>query len=188
VTDESPGLTLKATLPQEPDPDVAKDGFPIDHALQRRARHVAVGYALLAAYYVAVAPIVLRYVRWDSLNHLIQDIWARGQILAIMLAYITANLLLAACAWRVITMYRWASRAVVAVAAIHTVWMCGSLGLTLWRALAGWTGLSSLPHVSISLLLLGGYAVCFGVLWRVVSAFNAQRQRALDDAEGRVGP
>src|SRR5262245_55198378 len=58
----------EATVP------LAADGFPIDQSLQRRARRAAIGYGLLALYYVCMTPFVLRFIRWGTLRQIADDL------------------------------------------------------------------------------------------------------------------
>jgi hypothetical protein len=173
-------------MSDEPVPQFAKDGFQIDPVLQRRTRRVAVGYALLAAYYLIVMPAVLRYVRWQDLQQLAQDLTARSVILLTITAYVGANLVLSVCAWHVIAMHRLTSWVVAGAAAVFTTWACGSLILSLWKTLAASKGLPDMSQSALALVLLISYSACFVQLWRSISAFNGQRTRALEAAEGRI--
>jgi hypothetical protein len=183
LQDELIAAKLDSQLPAE---SVAADGFPIDFALQKRARRAAIGYGLLALYYVSVVPFVLRFVRWGSLEQWAEDVFARGEVVAKLLAYLVLNLILAACAWRVISMRIATSWTVVGLAAAWTFWACGSLGLGVWRiATAAPQELDALAIVvSISLLL--GYVVSFGVLASATIQFNSRRAEVLARHEGRV--
>ncbi len=175
---------LDSQLPTE---HVAADGFPIDSVLQKRARRAAIGYGLLALYYVAVMPFVLRFMRWGSLGAIAEDVFARFEVLAMLLGYFAGNVFLAACAWHVIAMRRWASWTVAGVSLAFTLWACGNIGSGLVRiAIAPDVSFASL-RTAVSLGLVVGYTSCCAVLWRAVIAFNAARAKRLAEIEGRVG-
>ncbi|MPZ46738.1 MAG: hypothetical protein GEV05_25815 [Betaproteobacteria bacterium] len=158
----------------------AADGFPIDGVLQRRARRAAIGYCVLALYYVAVAPPIFRYVRWESAGYLAHDLAARAGVLLSLLAHVVANLILAAGAWRVMSVSRWMSWMVVWAAAAFLIWMWGSLGLAIWRPLQA-SAVPDLVPTSIVFLLVSVNTICFIVLLRAVRSFNGQRVRALHE-------
>jgi hypothetical protein len=181
----TPPSSVKAADPAAPFA-LAADGFPIDPQLQRRARRASIGYSLLAIYYVAVAPNALRQVRWTGLTPLLQDLASRAEILLPLLAYLGANVLLAAAAWNVIKMTRWGSALVLLAATVFTVWMCGSLGISIGRGLQAGAAVHSLQWAIASLLMLA-YVICLVLLWRPVRTFNARRDDALDAFEGRIG-
>ncbi|MGH8664279.1 MAG: hypothetical protein ACREUX_08420 [Burkholderiales bacterium] len=119
---------------------------------------------MLALYYVAVAPLVLRYVRWESAAYLAHDVVTRAEVLLALLAHIVANLILAAGAWRALSMNRWMSWMVVWAAAGFLRWMCGSLGFSIWRVLQASAAPDPL-QTSIVLLLVLVNSMCFIVLW-----------------------
>ena len=164
----------------------AADGFPIDPLLQQRARHAACGYVALALYYACVSPFVLRYMRWSSLESLLQDLSARSVVLITLLAYIVANTVLAAAAWRIMRMRRSTSWLVVALAGVFTTWTCGSLGWSIWKA---W--LAPLPidevQLAVRLSLLLAYGICFTILWRATNAFNDRRTQAVHKFRSGIG-
>lgn len=165
---------------------VAADGFPIDPMLQKQARLAALGYGGLALYYIAVMPFVLKFVRWGSLQQAAEDLLARAGILAPALAYIAANVILAVCAWRVISMSRGTSRAVVGMSLGFTLWTCGTLTLSLGRTFAESPSRVELLHVFLSIGLLVGYLACAASLFLAVRRFNARRDAALAQLEGRI--
>lgn len=173
---------LDSQLPSEA---VAADGFPIDPVLQKRARRAAIGYGLLALYYVAVLPFLLRYVRWGSLATILEDLFARMDLIVSLLSYVAANVVLAVCAWRVVALSRWASWVVIGLATVFTGWAGANLGLALWRSLATASS-TGFVHIGLNVALLGAYVVCLVMLVRAVSAFNSQRAAALAQFEGRM--
>lgn len=176
----------QALASQVPAEAVAADGFPMDLALQKRARRAAVGYGLLALYYVAVTPVVLRFVRWGSLHTVTEDLFARAEVLASLLAYIAGNAMLGVAAWFVISMGRCTSWGVLGASSAFTLWAVGSLTVGLVRlAIAPGAQFGSLS-TGVSLLLMAGYVACFVTLWRAVAGFNAARALRLKEIEGRI--
>lgn len=163
----------------------AADGFPIDPILQQRARRATIGYSVLALYYLTVMPFVLKFVRWGSFVQVAEDLLERAEILTQLTGYIAANVLLAVCAWHIISMSRWTSLTVAGLSLCFTGWTCGTLGLSVWRMFANQSATVDIIHVAIPVCLFLGYVASSTILLRAVLNFNAQRDTALVQAQGR---
>ena len=157
--------------------EVAADGFPIDPALQKRSRSIAWGYVALALYFVAVVTFLLVSVLWLDRDERAVEWSQRSGAVVVALGYVAANLCLAIAAWHVLSMYLWASRAVLAATSIWTAWVWAVFAAILWYWFSG--GRVSLFVVGSNLLLVLVNAFCTYALWRVVIVFDRKRSLAL---------
>ena len=162
----------------------ARDGFPIDPRLERRARRAALGFLGLALYYFVALSYRVTQLTWDGALGLVHEIEAHAQVLVALIARTAAGALLALASWHAIAMRRWSSEAVVWLAGLYGLWAAAAFGLAAWAAYrAGGTGLLAAGALGLVLLVhLGG----FELLRRAVGAFNAHRFRVLSEREGRI--
>lgn len=168
---------------QLPPQELAADGFPIDPALLRRTRRAATAYLGLAFYHLAILIALLVRLFWldaDSDGGYVDP----ANLILTLAGFIAANIALAACAWNVLTMQRWACWFVVFAVACATAAFLAlfalaivawsrpdSLGADIWTVLAG--ALQALAY---------SYAA-----WHVVGSvvsITRERRRALRNAAG----
>src|SRR5262245_2147703 len=105
--------------------DRRPDRFPVDPALKSSSRAAAILYGLLAVYYAAVTTVFLVRMPWTSVEQFSEDLISRPEAIMVLLGFIAANVMLAACAWNVVSISRTASWLVALVALGATIWFWG---------------------------------------------------------------
>jgi hypothetical protein len=163
---------------------LARDGFPIDPALERRARLATPGFLGLAACYFIALGYRLAQLSWEGALELAHDVEAHAPVLLGLLVRTVAGVLLALASWHAIAMRRWSSEAVVWLAGLYALWGAGTFGLAAWAAYRAED--ASLLEAGVWGLVLLVHLACFELLRRAVGAFNARRSRVLSEREGRI--
>jgi hypothetical protein len=169
---------------KRPAPILARDGFPIDPGLERRARLATPGFLGLAGCYVIALGYRLAQLSWEGALELAYEIEAHALVLLGLTVRSVAGALLALASWHAISMRRWSSEAVVWLAGLYALWAAGAFGLAAWAAYRAED--ASLLEAGLLGLLLAVHLGCFELLRRAVGSFNVHRWRVLSEREGLI--
>jgi hypothetical protein len=151
------------------------ENFPLDPAARTQSRIAAAIYGLLAVYYAAVTTVLLGRAPWTSFEQFSQDLIARPGAIAVLLGFVTANAVFAACAWSVLSISRSARWLLMLAALGATVWLWGIFALAAWR----WISLGAGPGdpwiLAASAVQVLLYGVCAYLVVRVVTTANRRQ-------------
>lgn len=176
---------IKRTLDHdEPLLPVDAEGFPLDLALQRKARRVAVVHGCLALYYIAVMPFVLRYMRFDSLATIGEDLLLRANHIALIVGHLGANALLAVLAWHVSRLRAWVRWCVLAVSVCFTGWVLARIAWAVWGSIVAGHLSTEYAMLAVNCALFVAYVYCALGLMRSIFDIGVQRRRLIAEMEG----
>ena len=160
-------------------------GIPIaslDLPAQSRERKVGLCYAGLALYYSAAAPFAFRAVEWGGWDQIVAGLSTRSDVLFTSGAYILVNVLLAVFSWRATQLRKGASRALIVLSGVVTLWMAGTIGIAILHALVNFSAPTGFFTIGLGGLRLVGYIACWIGLWTTVQSVARVRGKATENA------
>jgi uncharacterized membrane-anchored protein YitT (DUF2179 family) len=165
-------------LPDESIDVKAPGSLRIDPALKKQSQIVAVGYAVLCAYYITILMITLAKVPWASFNQIANDLSSHSDSIVALAGFAVVNAVLAICALKILSMHRTAFWCVVLAGLMAVVCFLSVVVLSVvaWRSPeAGTVGWWTISISSIQLII---YSLCAFLLWRVGIVTRRQRKEA----------
>ena len=162
-------------LPDHSSDVIAPGKLPIDTALKKHSRIIAVGYAALCAYYIGILSITLAKVPWASFDQIANDLSSHSDSIAALVGFVVVNTVLAICALKILSMPRAAFWCVVLAGLVVAICFLSVVVLSViaWRSPdAGTVGWWTISSSTIQLLT---YGLCAVLLWRLGVVTRRQR-------------
>jgi hypothetical protein len=149
-----------------------------DALLQKKARHIAAGYAIMALLFFGMCVVLLGAGGWHGLGQVMRNLAVIGKTLALVFGLFVINSLLALGSWRLLAFSpRIQKLVVVAASALACVAVVNNL-VGWWRWYTNAVRLPSETEPSAmggSTLLTLAYALSAYSLVRLLSELNRQR-------------